>query len=81
MMTTNIFHTTSIRCIFCAAFIGTLVLTGCVVEPVGGVAVVGPPAVYVAPEPVYVAPAPVYVGPEVVVPVFVGGGGYGGRRR
>jgi hypothetical protein len=69
---------TNTRWVFCAAFLGALALTGCVVAPAGGVAYVGPPAVYAAPEPVYVAPAPVYVGPEVVVPVFVGGGG---RRR
>jgi len=40
--------------------IGLLALSGCVVQPVGEVAVV--------------APVPVLVGPEVVVPVVVGPG-------
>ena len=64
----NVFRINDVRGRFCAAILGALMLAGCVVEPAGGVA-------YVAPEPVMVAPVPVVVGPEVVVPVFVGGGG------
>jgi hypothetical protein len=70
MITQYIFRITSIRWMFCAAFLGTLALTGCVVQPVGAVAVVGPPVAVVGP-PVVV------VGPEVVAPmpfVVVGGG-------
>ena len=50
---------------------GVFGLIGCVVQPVGGVAYVGPPAA------VYVAPAPVVVEPELVmpIPIFIGGGG------
>jgi len=53
------------------AFLGVFGLIGCVVQPVGGVAYVGPPAA------VYVAPAPVVVEPELVmpIPIFIGGGG------
>jgi hypothetical protein len=58
---------------------GMLGLTGCVVQPGAGVAYVGPPVVVAGPPAVYEAPAPVVVGPEVVVPLFIGGGG--GRYR
>ena len=76
------FKKTSIRGMFCAVSFGALALSGCVVEPVGGVAVVGPPVVVEERRPVYVEPRPVYVQPEpeLVVPIFIGGGG-GGRRR
>jgi len=62
----------NLRCLVGLALVGMLGLVGCVVQPVGGVAYVGPPAA------VYVAPAPVVVEPELVmpVPIFIGGGRY-----
>jgi len=57
------------------AIVGMLQLSGCAVEPGGGVAYVGPPVIVEAAPVEYVAPAPVIVEPAVVVPIFVGGGG------
>jgi len=69
MIKENILRGKNFRWLVGVALVGVLGLAGCVVEPVGGVAYVAPPA------EVIVAPAPVVVGPEVVVPVFIGGGG------